>query len=420
MSRTRTATIADAARPAPAADPGALKAGLRAEAERLGLHRLGFARPDLTGPAARLSDWLSNGHAGEMAYLGRRAAERADPGRVLPGCATVLVASEPYADGPGEGVFAELDDPSRAYFARYARGADYHAVLKEKLEALAAHARRLAPGAAFKVYVDTGPVLEKDLGVLAGLGWRGKHTNLIDPGPAGRTPLPSDGRQAIPVPSVLGGNWMLLGVVLTDLALPPDRALPDRCGSCTRCLDACPTNAFPAPYVLDARRCISYLTIELKGPIPTPFRPAVGSRVFGCDDCLAVCPWNRFAARARETAYAAREVTAGAPLADLMGMDGAAFERHFAGTPVARTKRRGLLRNVAVALGNAGRAGDPAAVPALEKALTDPEPLVRGHAAWALGHIGTPPAREALGRAARREADPYVRGEMGAAGAGGP
>jgi epoxyqueuosine reductase len=371
-----------------------LKASLRAEAARLGLHRLGFARPDMTGPAARLADWLAKGHAGEMAYIGRRASDRADPGRLLAGCASVLAATEPYADAPAGEVFAALDDPSRAYFARYARGADYHEVLQAKLEALAAAGRRLAPGAAFKVYVDTGPVLEKDLGTLAGLGWRGKHSNLIDP---------------------RGGNWLFLGVVLTDLELAPDAPLPDRCGSCTRCLDACPTNAFPAPYVLDARRCISYLTIELKGPIPPAFRPAIGNRVFGCDDCLAVCPWNRFAARARETAYAARAVTAGATLAELMGMDAAAFARHFKGTPVARTKRRGLLRNVAVALGNAGRAGDPQAAPALEKALTDPEPLVRGHAAWALGHIGGPEARAALGSAARSEAEPYVRGEIGAA-----
>jgi epoxyqueuosine reductase len=378
--------------------PGApLTSALRAEAARLGLHRIGFARPELAGPAGRLDAWLKRDYAGEMAYIGRRAADRADPGRLLAGFRSAIVATEPYADAPARDVFRELDDPGRAYFARYARGADYHDVLKAKLERLAEAAARLAPGAAFRVYVDTGPVLEKDLGIQAGLGWRGRHTNLIDPA---------------------GGNWLFLGVVLTDLDLAGDEdaPLPDRCGSCTRCLDACPTNAFPAPYVLDARRCISYLTIELKGPIPTALRPAVGNRVFGCDDCLAVCPWNRFAARAREAAYAARGVTAGAPLMDLMGMDERDFARRFAGTPVERTKRRGLLRNVSVALGNAG---DPAAVPALARALDDAEPLVRGHAAWALGEIarktGAAGARAALDAARPAEAEPWVREEIEAA-----
>jgi epoxyqueuosine reductase len=201
-------------------------------------------------------------------------------------------------------------------------------------------------------------------------------------------------------------------VILTDLDLPPDSPLPDRCGTCTRCLDVCPTDAFPEPYVLDARRCISYLTIELKEPIPVEMRPAVGNRVFGCDDCLAVCPWNRFAARAREGAYAARSVTAGAPLAHLLAMTAADFEAAFRGTAVWRTGRARLLRNVAVALGNAG---DPAAVAPLASALNDPEPLVRGHAAWALGRIGTGPAKTALASASKAERDPSVRGEIAAA-----
>jgi len=373
----------------------ALAAGLRAEAERLGLHRVGFCRPALGRPADRLADWLARGHAGEMGYIARRAADRADPGRLLAGFRSAIVAAQAYADAPAGEVFAALDRPETAYFARYARGADYHDVLLERLEALAARLRALAPGARTRAYVDTGPILEKDLGLQAGLGWRGKHTNLLAPD---------------------GGNWLFLGVILTDLDLPPDAPLPDRCGTCTRCLDVCPTNAFPAPYVLDARRCISYLTIELKGPIPLDMRPALGNRVFGCDDCLAVCPWNRFAARAREGAYAARSVTAGAPLTALLAMTVGDFAREFQGTAVWRTGRTRLLRNVAVALGNAA---DPAAVPALARALEgperDPEPLVRGHAAWALGRIGTSPAKAALARASGAERDPFVRGEIASA-----
>ncbi len=369
----------------------ALAAELRAEGERLGLHRVGFCRPDLAGPAERLAEWLARGHAGEMGYIARRAADRADPGRLLPGFRSAVVATQAYADAPAGEVFAALGRPETAYFARYARGADYHDVLKDRLERLADRIRALAPGARTRVYVDTGPVLEKDIGVQAGIGWRGKHSNLLAPD---------------------GGNWLFLGVVLTDLDLPPDDPLPDRCGSCTRCLDVCPTDAFPAPYVLDARRCISYLTIELKGPIPQEMRPAIGNRVFGCDDCLAVCPWNRFAARAKEAAYAARPVSDGAPLAELLDMTEAGFARAFRGTAVWRTGRARLLRNVAVALGNAR---DPATVPALARALADAEPLVRGHAAWALGRIGTGPARAALTRASGTEGNPSVRGEIAAA-----
>jgi epoxyqueuosine reductase len=373
----------------------ALATALRAEAGRLGLHRIGFARPDLGAPAGRLAEWLARGHAGEMSYISRRAADRADPGRLIPRFRSAIVATQAYADAPAREVFAGLDRPGTAYFARYARGSDYHEVLRDRLEALADLAGRLAPGCHTRVYVDTGPVLEKDLGLQAGLGWRGKHTNLIAPD---------------------GGNWLFLGVVLTDLDLPPDAPVPDRCGTCTRCLDVCPTDAFPAPYVLDARRCISYLTIELKGPIPPRMRPALGNRVFGCDDCLAVCPWNRFAARAREAAYAGRAVTAGAPLADLLAMTPDDFAHAFRHTAVWRTGRARLARNAAVALGNSCA---PDAVPDLARALVggdaDPEPLVRGHAAWALGRIATGEARAALRRAQGSEADPSVGGEIAAA-----
>jgi len=237
-----------------------MAAALRAEADRLGLHRIGFVRPDLGPPAGRLAEWLARGHAGEMGYIGRRAADRADPARLLPGFRSAIVATQAYSDAPAREVFAELDRPATAYFARYARGADYHHVLAARLEALATRVRALRPGARTRVYVDTGPVLEKDLGIQAGLGWRGKHTNLIAPD---------------------GGNWLFLGVVLTDLDLAPDAEMPDRCGTCTRCLDVCPTGAFPAPYVLDARRwatgCSAATTAWRSAP-GTASPPAPGRR----------------------------------------------------------------------------------------------------------------------------------------------
>ncbi|MFQ5509330.1 MAG: tRNA epoxyqueuosine(34) reductase QueG [Leptospirillia bacterium] len=376
------------------ASPDTVAAAIRERATALGLLNVGFVRPDLGTEGKRLSTWLEQGYAGDMAYIGRRRHDRVDPGRLLAGFNTAIVVSETYAN-PTERTkkpFTEMADPGRGYIARYARGSDYHDRLLARLNTLAETVTSLVPGAATRPYVDTGPILEKAWGQQAGLGWRGKHTNLVDPE---------------------GGNWICLGVILTDLELPISNPAPDRCGTCTDCMDACPTDAFPAPYVLDARRCISYLTIELKGAIPQPFRPAIGNRIFGCDDCLAACPWNRFARHARDTAYAGRRITNGARLTELMALTPEDFNRHFKNTPLHRTKRRGLLRNVAVALGNSG---DPDTVPVLADAVADAEPLIRGHAAWALGEIaaktGSQDAVHALADAAREEADAYVKAEI--------
>ncbi|MEJ2210289.1 MAG: tRNA epoxyqueuosine(34) reductase QueG, partial [Anaerolineae bacterium] len=286
------------------------------------------------------------------------------------------------------------DDASRGVIASYAWGPDYHDLMLPRLEELAA-----VPGqpAAHRAYVDTGPLLERALAAAGGLGFIGRNTNLIHP---------------------RLGSWLFLGEILMDVDLPPmavsESEAAGTCGRCTRCLQACPTGAFAAPYVLDARRCISYLTIELKGPIPRELRPLVGNRIFGCDICQEVCPWNRrFARPSDPPPWPAPPPEAMAPpLLELLALDEEAFRRRFAGSPIRRAKRRGLLRNVAVALGNWGH---PAAVPGLVRALGDAEPLVRGHAAWALGRIGTPPARRALAQALPAEGDDWVREEIGAA-----
>jgi epoxyqueuosine reductase len=305
--------------------------------------------------AAEFGRWLDNGNAGEMAWLERTKERRMDPQQVLPGARSVIVLGINYWQG-------EEDHPGErsGKIARYAWGEDYHDLIEGRLRELdgwlAGH------GGAQKPYVDTGPVLERDFAALAGAGWHGKSTMLIS--------------QEL-------GTWFFLAEILTTLELPADEAARDRCGSCTRCITACPTGAIDAPHHLDARRCISYLTIELKGAIPEELRPLIGDRIYGCDDCLTACPWNRFARASRETAFAAREA-ARMSLAELLGLSEEAFRRVFRKSPVKRIKRRGLLRNVCVALGNTGTPED---VPALECAARDSEPLVREHARWALDRI---------------------------------
>jgi epoxyqueuosine reductase len=272
--------------------------------------------------------------------------------------------------------------------ARYARGRDYHKVFTRRLRDLEVRLVRAFPGVRTRPYVDTGPVLEKLWAERAGLGWRGKHTNLV---------------------SRARGSWFLLGEILLDVDLEPDPAEADHCGTCTRCITACPTGAITAPYHLDARRCISYLTIEHRGFLPRELREAVGDRVFGCDDCLEVCPWNRFARDAREVDFRPRPQATAPLLADLVALDEAGFRERFAGTALLRAKREGLARNACVALGNSG---DPAAVPVLVRALGDVSPVVRGHAAWALGRFPGAASREALTAALSRERDPRAREEM--------
>ena len=365
---------------------------IRDRALQLGFDLVAIGRPEPGSPAMEAyRAWLARGFHGEMGYLSRAdaVARRADPAHILPGVQSIVVVALNYHTRPLPPHLR--DDASRGVIASYAWGRDYHDLMLPRLEQLAA-AVELETGQAAdcRPYVDTGPILERALAVRAGLGFLGRNANLIHP---------------------CLGSWLFLGEILTVAALPPgEQEAGGTCGRCTRCLEACPTAAFPAPHVLDARRCISYLTIELKGPIPRELRPLMGNRIFGCDICQEVCPWNR--RFARPTARELAPGSAAPPLLELLALDEEAFQRRFAGSPVKRAKRRGLLRNVAVALGNWG---DPAAVPALSRALADAEPLVRGHAAWALGRFDIPPARQALEHALPAEPDGWVRDEIVAA-----
>lgn len=308
-----------------------------------------------------------------MAWLERNAHKRVQPQQVLPGAKSIVVLAVSYAAPEPVPATPGL---ARGAIARYARYADYHDVLAGRLIQLAEFMDELAATRTRSLwYVDTGPLLERDLAQRAGLGFVGKHTNLIS--------------RAL-------GNWIFLAEIITTAEFEPDAAEHNRCGKCTRCLDACPTDAITAPFNVDARRCISYLTIELKGAIPIEFRSLIGNRIYGCDDCLAACPWNRFAREGALMQPHARAELGTPELIELLSLDDAAFKSRFAGTPILRTKRRGLLRNVCVALGNTGGAD---AVPALRRALNDSEPLVREHAAWALETIAARAADAAAPRA---------------------
>jgi len=304
-------------------------------------------------------DWIDAGMAGEMHYLERQQQKRGDLGATLPGARSVVCVALNYSPDDGR-VHVDPDKPA---IARYARFDDYHDLMWNRLEALLADILAWSPGSTGKVYCDTGPVTERDLAMRAGIGWIGKHTNLIS-------------REL--------GNWFFLGEVILDIDLPPDPPEVQHCGTCTRCIPACPTGAIVAPYKLDARRCISYLTIELKGSIPEDLRPLIGARIYGCDDCLAACPWNKFARAASDINVQERDDLRTPDLIDLLSLDDDGFRARFRNSPIRRTKRRGLLRNVCVALGNIG---DVDAMPALENALHDHEPLVREHAKWAMDSI---------------------------------
>lgn len=345
-----------------------MKSELAAFAESLGFELCRIAPADAPPHAAEFRAWLEEGRAGEMAWLGRNQDRRTDPQAVLPGARAVVVLGMNYFRSQESGVRSQEEEAATppdsspaGRIARYAWGDDYHDLVEKKLEALDAWLRER--GGAQRCYVDTGPVLERDFAALAGAGWHGKSTMLIHP---------------------KLGTWFFLAEVLTTLALEPDAPMPDHCGRCTRCIAACPTGAITAPRQLDARRCISYLTIELKGTIPLEFREAIGGRIYGCDACLDACPWNRFAQQSRETAFAARDFVHGWTLRDFLALDDDAFRALFRKSPIKRIKRRGFLRNVCVALGNVGTRDD---LPALELAARDPEPLIAEHAAWALARL---------------------------------
>ncbi|MHC1765781.1 MAG: tRNA epoxyqueuosine(34) reductase QueG [Verrucomicrobiia bacterium] len=341
-----------------------MKSILKTLALDLGFDAFGVTSAAPPATAERFMRWLESGSHGEMGYLQRNAAKRIDPHHVLAEARSIITLAASYAN---QAPFSSEPPPGsgpRGIVARYARHADYHDVLRDPLRALAQRVDKLGgPGTHSLWYVDTGPLLERDLAQRAGLGFVGKHTNLVS-------------RQL--------GNWFLLAEIITTLPLEPDAPETNRCGTCTRCLAACPTGAITAPFQLDARRCISYLTIELKGSIPEPLRPLVGNRIFGCDDCLAACPWNRFAKDGRLMREHARNDLAAPDLVDLLTLDDTEFKRRFAGTPILRSKRRGLLRNVCVALGNTG---DSTALPALRRAAADSEPLIAEHAQWALRQV---------------------------------
>ncbi|NGO39907.1 tRNA epoxyqueuosine(34) reductase QueG [Limisphaera ngatamarikiensis] len=334
---------------------------IRSRALELGFDECRFTTADPPARGPFLERWLAEGRHGRMQWLARRVERRTDPRKVLPGASTLVMVAVSYGQPEG---FEHGAQGSVGVVARYARALDYHDWMGERLRALAAFVEEIGPaGTRTLWYVDTGPILERELAERAGVGFVGKHTNLI---------------------SRRWGNWLLLGEVLTTWALPPDQPEHNRCGRCTRCMEACPTGAIVAPFQLDARLCISYLTIELRGPIPVELRPAIGNRIFGCDDCLAVCPWNRFAREGRLMRQYGRPELGSMDLTSLLELDEPGFRRLFGQTPIARARYSGFRRNVCVALGNVG---GPECRPALERAAQDADPLVAEHARWALARL---------------------------------
>ncbi|MDA0720509.1 MAG: tRNA epoxyqueuosine(34) reductase QueG [Proteobacteria bacterium] len=336
-----------------------MKDRLTAFARDAGFGKVGVCRPDAVPQMAeRLAAFVADGRHGQMAWMADRMQWRGDPTALWPDAQSVIMLAEVYT--PDHDPLAVLDERDRAAISVYAQGRDYHDVVKKRLKVVGRWLIDQVPGAEIKVFVDTAPVMEKPLAQAAGLGWQGKHTNLL-------------GRDL--------GNWVFLGAIFTTVALEPDTPEISHCGSCTACLDICPTQAFPAPYQLDARRCISYLTIEHKGPVDPDLRGLMGNRIYGCDDCLAVCPWNKFAASGRDARLAARDDLLAPPLSELAQLDDAAFRARFAGSPIKRIGRDRFVRNVAYALGNSG---DPAMVAHLSHLVDDPDATVADAARWAV------------------------------------
>ncbi len=363
-----------------------LKAALAREAKTLGFDCIGVTEPDAIAQAANhFREFLEAGAHGEMDWLAANPERRMDPRALWPGVRSVILLGVNY--GPDENPLALLEKRSHGAISVYAQGDDYHDVIKKRLKALARWFA-VQSGEELKVFVDTAAVMEKPLAQAAGLGWQGKHTNLV---------------------SREFGSWLFLGAIYSAADLPRDAAEADHCGSCNACQEICPTAAFPAPYKLDARRCISYLTIENKGPIPHEFRKAIGNRIYGCDDCLAVCPWNKFAQEGREAKLAARAELRAPSLAELARLDDTAFRALFTKSPVKRIGRDRFIRNVLIAIGNAN---DLSLAPEAERLLDDASPLVRGAAVWALSQLM---ARDAFAALAKRadagETDEIVRME---------
>jgi epoxyqueuosine reductase len=365
----------------------ALTERLKVEAARLGFVACGVTRTvDDPLPGERLHQWLGEGAHGDMGWMEARADWRRSPAALWPEVRSVVALGMSYA--PPENPLRLADSPETARISVYAQGQDYHDTVKKALKALA---RWLVAegGGQLKVFVDTAPVMEKPLAMAAGLGWQGKHTNLV---------------------SREHGSWLLLGMLFTELELEPDARSRDTCGSCNACQEACPTGAFPAPYRIDARRCISYLTIELHGPIPRDLRPGIGNHVYGCDDCLSVCPWNKFAVAGHANlAFAPRAELAAPDVADLLALDDASFRQIFSGSPIKRIGRDRMVRNAAIVAGNSGERALAAPLAAL---LEDEAPVVRGAAVWALDRLG---ALESYVARAGAETDESVREEWATA-----
>jgi epoxyqueuosine reductase len=343
-----------------------LEQRLKAEALRLGFAACRIARADAAPKTGeRLREWLDAGHHGDMLWMEERSEQRGSPTGLWPDVRSVIMLGMSYA--PGRDPLALADVPDRARFSVYAQGKDYHDVVKKALKALARWLVEQQPSA-LKVFVDTAPVMEKPLAAGAGLGWQGKHSNLV---------------------SRDHGSWLFLGAIYSELTLEADGPERDHCGSCTACQAACPTDAFPAPYKVDARRCISYLTIEHKGPIPEELRAGIGNRVYGCDDCLAVCPWNKFAdAAAANRAFVGRAELAAPAIGDLLDLDDATFREIFSGSPIKRIGRNRMVRNAAIAAGNSG---DPKLLARLEALVGDADAVVAEAAEWAIGKLSPSP-----------------------------
>jgi epoxyqueuosine reductase len=367
-------------------NPDAIKAALIEQARACGFDIAGVTKPDAVPEAkARLDRFIADGAHGDMIWMETTAGRRASPTALWPDVRSVIMLGMNY--GPSQDPLAILKQKNRAAISVYAQGDDYHELIKARLKQVARWLVTHA-GGDVKVFVDTAAVMEKPLAAKAGLGWQGKHTNLV---------------------SRRFGSWLFLGSIFTTLDLPVDQGEPDACGHCRACLDICPTAAFPAPYRLDARRCISYLTIEHKGPIPRNLRAAIGNRIYGCDDCLAVCPWNKFAIQGREAKLSARETLRAPHLSELARLDDAAFRKMFAKTSIKRTGRDRFIRNVLTAIGNSG---DASLVKDAERLLDDASPLVRGAAVWALSQLLS---REHIASLQKTDTDLSVNDEWTAA-----